>query len=310
MKPQSTFMRALKRDRVLYILALPGILALLAFSYLPMIGTVLVFKDYRLSGGIFNSPWADPIFKNFQFFFNNLDTAIRATKNTVLLNILFFIFGTIFAVAIAIMLNELKSRSFIKTSQSILFFPYFMSWMVIGAILNALINNETGLLNQIIKNLTGSTYDFYSNPWIWIPLLIIVNVWQSTGYTSIIYYGVLSGFDSSMYEAAEVDGASKIQQIFKITIPLLKPTIIILFLLSIGNMLRGNLNMIIGLTNLNPILFPTTDLIDVFVYRSGVQNGEMAFASAVSLYQSIFGFALVIISNKIASWYDKDSTLF
>lgn len=310
MKPQSAFSRALKKDGVLYILALPGVLALIAFSYLPMAGTVLVFKDYKLSGGIFKSPWSEPIFKNFQFFFNNLDTAIRATRNTVLLNILFFIFGTLFAVTIAIMLNEVTNRKFIKFSQSVLFFPYFMSWMVIGSILNALLNNETGLINHLIKTTTGSTYDFYSNPWIWIPLLIIVNIWQSTGYTSIIYYGVLSGFDSSMYEAAEVDGASKLQQIFKISIPLLRPTITILFLLSIGNMLRGNLNMIIGLTNLNPILFPVTDLIDVFVYRSGVQNGEMAFASAVSLYQSIFGFALVLISNKIASWYDKDSTLF
>lgn len=182
--------------------------------------------------------------------------------------------------------------------------------MVIGSILNAILNNETGFLNQIIKSITGSTYDFYATPWIWIPILVIVVIWQSTGYNSIIYFGVLTGFDSSMYEAAEVDGASKLQQIFKITIPMLKPTIIILFLLSVGNMLRGNLNMIIGLTNMNPILLPFTDLIDVFVYRSGVRNGEMAFASAISLYQSVFGFFLVIIANKITSWYDKDSTLF
>lgn len=191
-----------------------------------------------------------------------------------------------------------------------MFFPFFMSWMVIGSILNAILNNETGFLNQIIKSIIGSTYDFYATPWIWIPILVIVVIWQSTGYNSIIYFGVLTGFDSSMYEAAEVDGASKLQQIFKITIPMLKPTIIILFLLSVGNMLRGNLNMIIGLTNMNPILLPFTDLIDVFVYRSGVRNGEMAFASAISLYQSVFGFFLVIIANKITSWYDKDSTLF
>ncbi|OMC65933.1 hypothetical protein BSK49_07385 [Paenibacillus odorifer] len=303
-------MSALKKDGLLYMMALPGILALLAFSYLPMAGSILVFKEYRFDGGIFNSPWADPIFKNFQFFFNNFDTAMRATFNTIMFNILFFVFGTIFAVAIAIMLNEISSRRFVKVNQSIMFFPFFMSWMVIGSILNAILNNETGFLNQIIKSITGSTYDFYATPWIWIPILVIVVIWQSTGYNSIIYFGVLTGFDSSMYEAAEVDGASKLQQIFKITIPMLKPTIIILFLLSVGNMLRGNLNMIIGLTNMNPILLPFTDLIDVFVYRSGVRNGEMAFASAISLYQSVFGFFLVIIANKITSWYDKDSTLF
>lgn len=303
-------MSALKKDGLLYMMALPGILALLAFSYLPMAGSILVFKEYRFDGGIFNSPWADPIFKNFQFFFNNFDTAMRATFNTIMFNILFFVFGTIFAVAIAIMLNEISSRRFVKVNQSIMFFPFFMSWMVIGSILNAILNNETGFLNQIIKSITGSTYDFYATPWIWIPILVIVVIWQSTGYNSIIYFGVLTGFDSSMYEAAEVDGASKLQQIFKITIPMLKPTIIILFLLSVGNMLRGNLNMIIGLTNMNPILLPFTDLIDVFVYRAGVRNGEMAFASAISLYQSVFGFFLVIIANKITSWYDKDSTLF
>ncbi|MEK3772262.1 ABC transporter permease subunit [Paenibacillus sp. FSL R5-0887] len=309
-KTSNRFMSALKKDGLLYMMALPGILALLAFSYLPMAGSILVFKEYRFDGGIFNSPWADPIFKNFQFFFNNFDTAMRATFNTIMFNILFFVFGTIFAVAIAIMLNEISSRRFVKVNQSIMFFPFFMSWMVIGSILNAILNNETGFLNQIIKSITGSTYDFYATPWIWIPILVIVVIWQSTGYNSIIYFGVLTGFDSSMYEAAEVDGASKLQQIFKITIPMLKPTIIILFLLSVGNMLRGNLNMIIGLTNMNPILLPFTDLIDVFVYRSGVRNGEMAFASAISLYQSVFGFFLVIIANKITSWYDKDSTLF
>lgn len=310
MKKKRSFAQDIKKDGILYLMALPGILSLLAFAYFPMVGTVLVFKDYRFDGGIFNSPWASPIYKNFEFFFSNMDTAVRATRNTVGFNLLFFITGTVFAVAIAVMLNEITRKRFVKVSQSVMFFPFFMSWMVIGSILNAIINNETGLLNHVLKSTTGSNYDFYSNPWVWIPILAIVNIWQSTGYTSIIYYGVLTGFDSSMYEAAEVDGASKMQQIFKITLPLLKPTITILFLLSVGNMLRGNLNMIIGLTNLNPILLPTTDLIDVFVYRSGIKNGEMAFASAVSLYQSVFGLILVLISNKIAGWYDKDSTLF
>lgn len=309
-KPLHSFVWAWRKDGFLYLMALPGILALLAFSYLPMVGSVLVFKEYRFDGGIFNSPWADPIYKNFQFFFNNWSTAMRATANTVMFNILFFVFGTVFSVAIAIMLNEITRRKFVKVSQSIMFFPFFMSWMVIGSILNAMLNNETGFLNHMLKAVTGSAYDFYSNPLVWVPILVIVNLWQSAGYTSIIYYGVLTGLDPSMYEAAEVDGATKLQQIFRITIPLLKPTVTILFLLSVGNMLRGNLNMIMGLTNLNPILLPVTDLIDVFVYRSGVKNGEMAFASAVSIYQSLFGFILVILANRITSWYDKDSTLF
>lgn len=299
-----------KQDLPLYILAFPGVIALLAFSYLPMAGIVLVFKDYNFRGGIFHSPWAEPLYKNFKFFFNNISTAMRATGLTVMYNILFFLVGTIVAVAVAIMLNEIKSKWFIKVSQSILFLPYFISWMVIGAILYALLNAETGLLNGLIASISGAPYDFYAQPKAWIIIFVVVNTWQSCGYTSIIYYGVLSGIDSSLYEAAKVDGATKWQCIKKITLPLLKPTMVIMFLLSVGGMLKGNLNMVMGLTNLNPVLFPTTDLIDVFVYRSGVRNGEMAFASAISLYQSVFGFLFVIVANKIAGKFDKESTLF
>lgn len=306
MKRKSTF----RKDWPLYLLALPGIIALLLFSYFPMTGIILVFKDYNFRGGIFKSPWAQPLFKNFIYFFNNKSTAIRATSLTVMYNLLFFAVGTVVAVAIAIMLSEIASRFFVKISQSMMFLPYFISWMVSGAILYALLNPQTGMINQMIAASTGSTYDFYSHPGIWILILTIVNTWQSCGYNSIIYYGVLTGIDSSLYEAAKVDGATKWQCIRHITIPLLKPTIIILFLLSVGNIMRGNLNMIIGLTNLNPVLFPTTDLIDVFVYRSGVRNGEMAFASAISLYQSIFGFIFVVLANKIAGKFDEESTLF
>lgn len=306
MKRKSTF----RKDWPLYLLALPGTIALLLFSYFPMTGIILVFKDYNFRGGIFKSPWAQPLFKNFIYFFNNKSTAIRATSLTVMYNLLFFAIGTVVAVAIAIMLSEIASRFFVKISQSMMFLPYFISWMVSGAILYALLNPQTGMINQMIAAATGSTYDFYSHPGIWILILTIVNTWQSCGYNSIIYYGVLTGIDSSLYEAAKVDGATKWQCIRHITIPLLKPTIIILFLLSVGNIMRGNLNMIIGLTNLNPVLFPTTDLIDVFVYRSGVRNGEMAFASAISLYQSIFGFIFVVLANKIAGKFDEESTLF
>ena len=303
-------LRKFRQEFPLYLLALPGVIALLLFSYFPMTGIILVFKDYNFRGGIFGSPWADPIYKNFRFFFNNMSTVMRSTGLTIMYNLLFFIVGTLFAVAIAIMLSEIKTKWFIKASQSLMFLPYFISWMVSGAILYALLNVDSGLLNQIIRSAGGEPVDFYAKPQLWIAILTIVNTWQSCGYTSIIYYGVLTGIDSSLYEAAKVDGASKLQCIRKITIPLLRPTVTILFLLSVGNMLKGNLNMIIGLTNLNPVLFPTTDLIDVFVYRSGVRNGEMAFASAISLYQSLFGFFLVLAANKIAGKFDKDTTLF
>jgi putative aldouronate transport system permease protein len=309
-RKKRSFLQALREDGVLYAFTIPGVIFLLLFCYFPMAGLVLVFKDYNFKGGIFGSPWADPIYKNFTFFFNSLDKALRATWNTVMLNTLYFIFGTLVAVAIAIMLTEIKSKVFIKASQSIMFFPYFISWIVFGSILSAILDYDRGTINGILNSMGFASVDFYSEPVYWIFILVICNVWNSAGYSSIIYYATLNGIDPGYYEAAKVDGASKWQQITRITLPLLRPTIIMMFLLAVGNMLRGNLTMIMGLTNLNPILLPVTDIIDVFVYRSSIQSGEMAFSSAISLYQSVVGFVLVLVSNALVRKVDRDSALF
>lgn len=299
-----------KGDASLYLFSLPGVLFLLLFCYFPMAGLILVFKDYNFRGGIFGSPWAAPLFRNFQFFFNSLDRAVRATRNTIALNILYFIIGTITAIAIAVMLAEIKNRRFVKITQSIMFFPFFISWMAFGSILQSILNYDLGTLNNIIVFFGGKRLDFYSNPNYWIPILVICSTWNQAGYSSIIYYAALTGIDPAYYEAAMVDGASKWKQITKISLPLLYPTVIMLFMLSLGNMLRGNLSMIMGLTNLNPALLPVTDIIDVFVYRSGIRSGELAFTSAISLYQSVFGFFLVMISNSIIRKIDRENALF
>jgi putative aldouronate transport system permease protein len=304
------FLDGLKRDFSLYLFALPGVVFLLLFCYFPMAGLILVFKDYNFRGGIFGSPWAEPLFRNFQFFFNSIDKALRATRNTVVLNILYFVVGTIAAVAIAIMLAEIKNRKFVKISQSVMFFPFFISWMAFGSILQSILNYDLGTINNFIVFLGGKRIDFYSNPNYWIPILVICNTWNQAGYSSIIYYATLTGIDPTYYEAAMVDGASKWKQIKMITLPLLRPTVIMLFMLSLGNMLRGNLAMIMGLTNLNPTLLPITDIIDVFVYRSGIRSGELAFTSAISLYQSVFGFILVMVSNAIIRKIDAENALF
>lgn len=302
--------KSFKNDIALYLFSLPGVVYLILFCYLPMAGLVLVFKDYNFKDGMFGSPWADPIYRNFRFFFSSIDKAMRATKNTVVLNILYFVVGTIVAVAIAIMLTEVKNKRFVKVTQSVMFFPYFISWMVFGSILTAILDYKNGTLNGMITALGGERVDFYSQAGYWIPILVICNIWNSAGYNSIIYFASLAGMDPSYYEAAEVDGASKWKQITKITLPLLRPTITMLFLLSVGGMLRGNLTMMMGLTNLNPTLLPVTDIIDVYVYRSGIKSGEMAFTSAVSLYQSVVGFLLVLGSNAVARKIDRDSALF
>ncbi len=297
-----------RNDSSLFLLALPGVIVLILFAYLPMSGLILVFKNYNYNGGIFGSPWAG--FSNFEFFFSSMDSAIRATRNTVMLNVLYMITGTFFSVAIAIILNELKSRSFIKITQSVMFFPYFISWIVIGAILFSLLDYDKGVMNRLLEGIGFQPIDWYSNPWLFVVILVLANIWKSAGYGAIIYYAVLQGIDTSYYEAARIDGASRMQLITRITLPLLIPSIILLTLLSIGGMLKGDLSMIMGVTFLNPLLLPTTDIIDVYVYRTAIRSGEFGFASAITLYQSVFGFLLVLIANKLAGWYDKESKLF
>jgi putative aldouronate transport system permease protein len=305
-----SFLKALKRNGSLYVFALPGVLFLLFFCYFPMAGLILVFKNYNFRGGIFGSPWAVPFFQNFLFFFNSFDRALRATRNTVFLNLLYFCVTTTVSMAIAIMLADIRCRQFVKITQSIMFFPFFISWMAFGSILQSILNYNLGTLNNIIALLGGERIDFYANANYWWAVLVICNVWNQAGYSSIIYYAAITGIDPTYYEAAMVDGASKWKQIKSITIPMLRPTVIMLFMLSLGNMLRGNLTMIVGLTNLNPALFPVTDIIDVFVYRSGIRSGELAFSSAVSLYQSVVGLILVMISNSILRKIDRENALF
>lgn len=299
---------SLRNDSSLYMLALPGVIVLVLFAYLPMSGLILVFKNYNYNGGIFGSPWSG--FANFEFFFSSMDSAIRATRNTVMLNVLYMLTGTFFSVAIAIILNELRSRAFIKITQSVMFFPYFISWIVIGAILFSLLDFDKGLMNRVLTAIGLQPVDWYADPWLFVIILVLANIWKSAGYGAIIYYAVLQGIDTSYYEAARIDGASRIQLITRITLPLLIPSIILLTLLGIGGMLKGDLSMIMGVTFLNPLLLPTTDIIDVYVYRTAIRSGEFGFASAITLYQSVFGFLLVIIANKLAGWYDKESKLF
>lgn len=303
-----SFGKSLRKDRTLYLLALPGIVILILFAYLPMSGLILVFKNYNFNDGIFGSPWAG--FSNFEFFFSSMEDSLRATRNTVMLNALYMLTGTFFSVAIAIILNELRSKWFIKVTQSVMFFPYFISWIIIGAILFSLLDYDKGILNQLLQALGVSQIDWYSSPWLFVIILVLANIWKSAGYGAIIYYAVLQGIDTSYYEAARIDGASRWQTITKITVPMLIPSIILMTLLGIGGMLKGDLSMIMGVTFLNPLLLPTTDIIDVYVYRTAIRSGEFGFASAITLYQSVFGFILVLVANKLAGWYDKDSKLF
>ena len=292
----------------LWLLAFPGIVLTLMFAYIPMAGMVIIFKNYNFRDGIFGSPWVG--LENFKFFFNNFGNAWRATQNTIILNALYMIFGTAAAVALAIMFNEVRHKKYLTVTQSLSILPYFISWVVAGGILRALLNYDGGTINQILVSLGFQKVDFYNDPSHWRFILTLCNIWKSAGYNGIIYFSTISGFDTALYESAEVDGANLWQRIRYITLPLLKPTIIILFLLSVGRIMSGDLTMMMSLTNLSPMLLETTDIIDTYVYRSVIGVGDFVMGSAVGLYQSIFGLVLVLFSNWLAGKFDKDYQLF
>lgn len=297
-----------KENIFYYILVIPGLVFLVMFCYIPIAGLYMVFERYTLAGGLWGSEFIG--LKNFDFFFRNMDFALRATRNTIIINGFSIVLGLVVSVALAIAMNEVKKQRFRKLTQTVILFPYFISWVVLGTICHSLLETDTGLFNQIIVFLGEEPINWYASSQYWWVILIMVTVWKNMGYGSVIYFAALTGFDTTLYEAAEIDGASRWQRIVRITIPLLKPTIIIMFLLQIGGILFGGVDQIIGMTNLNPLLLDTTDTIATYVYRTAIQGGQFESASAVSLYQSIFGFAIVMIANKIVKIADPDYVLF
>ncbi len=298
----------IKKNLFFYLLPIPGIVCLILFNYLPMAGLYIVFERYTFQGGLFGSEFVG--LKNFQFFFQNMDNALRATRNTLVINGCNIVFGTVVNVGIAIALNEINNKRYRKITQSAMLFPHFISWIVVGMVALTLFDENKGIINQCLMGMGLDSVNWYSNASLWWPILILTSIWKGCGYGAIVYYCALTGFDQSLYEAAEIDGASRGQRIWRITLPLLKPTIIIMFLLNVGGILFGSVDQIMGMTNLNPLLLKTTDTIATFVYRSAILNGQFESASAITLYQSIFGFLLVMIANGIVKKVDPDYALF
>lgn len=301
-------MKKIRKNYFFYLLPIPGIIYLILFCYVPMAGLYIIFERYTLDGGLFGSEFVG--LKNFEFFFKNIDNALRATRNTLVINGLSILITLAASVALAIMMNEIVGSKFRKAAQTIILFPHFISWIIVGTISRTLLEPDTGILNKIIQMFGGTPVEWYTTPQVWWAILIAAYVWKNMGYGSIVYFCALTGLDSTLYEAAEIDGASRWQKITRITLPLLKPTIIIMFLLNIGGIFFGSMDQIMGMTNLNPMILETTDTIATFVYRSAILNGQFESASAITLYQSIFGFLLVMAANLIVKKIDPDYALF
>lgn len=305
--PIINFIKEIRINKFMYTLAVPGLIFFFVFCYLPLLGILIAFEDFQPLKGILGSKFIG--FKNFEFLFTS-DEWLKITFNTLYLNILFLITGTVMAITIAILFSELKNVWFKRITQSLVILPNFISWAVVAMFAVPILSTDTGLFNRILTSIGLPSISFYSNSAIWPVLLVLIKIWKGAGFGSIIYLATITGIDQEMYEAAKIDGASRIQCIFKITIPILKNTIIILTLLSIGGIFYGDFGMIYSLVGDNPLLFPTTDVIDTYVFRALRRLGDMGMSSAVGLYQSVVGFIFVITTNAIAKKIDKDSAIF
>lgn len=312
MKGIGNFFSNISKNKALLLMVLPGALWFLFFSYLPMFGTIIAFKEYRVSRGgfwasLFNSNWIG--WKNFEFLFSTND-AFTITRNTLLYNIAFIFLGLVLSVFMAIVLSEIANKKLAKIYQTGMFLPYFLSWVIVGYFTFSFLSSDRGLLNKVFESFGWETVSWYSEPKAWPFILVIVSLWKSVGYNSVVYLASIMGIDKSLYEAAMIDGASKFQQIKAITLPMLKPIIIIMTLLAVGRIFYADFGLFYQIPRDSGALYSVTNVIDTYVYRGLKVTGEIGMSTAAGLYQSVVGFALVMISNYVVRKLDKDSALF
>lgn len=300
--------KKLKNNKALILMCLPAIIYFIIFSYCPMPGAYIAFTDFNYKSGIFGSKFVG--FDNFKFLIQS-GSLWQLTRNTILYNLAFIILGNALQIFVAILLNEVKNKLFKKVAQTIMFLPYFISAVLVGLLAFNILNYDFGFLNSVIKFFGGDPIKVYSMPNAWWIIIVLVNLWQGTGYGSIVYFASICGIDSNIIEASEVDGANILQRIRYIILPSLKPTAIILFLFAIGGIMKGNFGLFYNLVgSSNSMLFPTTDIIETYVYRTLMNNFNFANSAAVGLYQSVFGFALVMFCNWVVKKIDEEYALF
>lgn len=298
----------LKRSIPIYLMALPGLIYLFINNYMPMPGIILAFKKYTAKKGIYGSPWNG--LKNFQYLFSTQDAYI-ITRNTILYNLVFIVVNLIFAVGVAIILSELLSKRRKKIYQSVILLPHLLSAVIVSYLVYAFLSAENGFINNsILKPLGQDPIPWYQDKTYWPFILVFVNLWKGIGYNCIIYLSTIIGFDRSLYEAASIDGATKWQQITKITLPLLKPTIIMLTLMAVGRIFYSDFGLFYQVPQNSGPLYPVTNTIDTYVYRGLLELGDITMSAAAGVYQSLVGFILVLSANLLVRKMDPDSALF
>ncbi|HHV09394.1 MAG TPA: sugar ABC transporter permease [Clostridiales bacterium] len=297
-----------KRILPFYLMALPGLIYIIINNYLPMFGIAIAFKKLNFKMGIWGSPWCG--FDNFKFLFASSDAWV-ITRNTILYNIIFFLAGNIVAIAIAILINEIRKKFVKKLYQSLILLPFLMSWVIISYLAFTFLSAETGMVNNsILEPIGREGINWYQERKYWPFILVFINVWKGVGYSMIIYLSSIVGISMDYFEAARIDGATKWQQIRRITLPLLKPTLITLFILSVGQIFRSDFGLFYQMPRNSGALYPVTRTLDVYIYQALMKNNDYSMSSAASVYQSIVGFVLIIGANKLVKKYESSSSLF
>ncbi|WP_372635549.1 ABC transporter permease [Cohnella sp.] len=297
-----------RKTAPLLMLAAPGLLYFLINSYIPMFGVFIAFKDINYAKGIFASDWVG--FDNFQFLFKTTDAWIM-TRNTLLYNLAFIVLGTVISIFIAILMSELLRKLYSKLFLSGLVLPNLISMVVLSMLVFAFLNADSGFVNKsILRPLGLPELNWYSEAKYWPYLLVFIQMWKTAGYGSIVYFASIAGIDKSIYEAAKIDGAGKLRQIRTITLPLLKPTVIVLGLISIGRIFNSDFGLFYQVPLNAGALYSTTQTIDTYVYRALMQLNDIGMSAAAGLYQSLVGFMLVVVVNAIVKRVNSENALF
>lgn len=303
----SGVLKELKKNKILYLMALPSIIFVIIFAYVPMGGLVIAFKDFKYNLGIIKSPWVG--MQNFSYFVNS-GKMWSLTKNTLSYNLMFLFATTVAQVFFALLICEMCTKYYKRVMQSIMILPNFLSWVIIGGMAYSFLNYEFGTINNILSSLGLERIDVYSNEKVWRWIFLFVKLWSSTGYGMIFYLAAITGINTELYEAAYLDGCGLLKRIRYITLPLILPTTCILLLLGLGGILKGNMDMFYQLVGNNPNLYNATDVIDTYVFRSMTKLKDYTVTTAAGLYQQVIGFVLVITVNLIVKKFDPDSAIF
>lgn len=293
----------------LILMALPMMLVVAVFSYIPMGGLIVAFKNYSYKDGILASPFCDPLWKNFEFLFKSPDT-FRIIRNTILYNLAFIVLTLVISVALALMLNEIRSRKALKFYQTTMFFPYFLSWVVVSYIVYAFLNPRLGYLNAIAAVNNGETLDWYNTPKAWITIIIVLQIWKTVGMNVLMYYASLMSIDSSYTEAAVIDGATHWQVIRHIILPFLYPMMIILTILAVGKIMNSDFGLFYQVPMDSKTLYETTDVLETYVYRALIQSGNIGMSSAAGFLKSVVGLVLVLFTNYVVKKINPDYGLY